>query len=304
MDKTKREKRIKLGIVNFLIVIFILMTTIVIFCIYNLVTSERTPDYVFTISHKSTTYLDQNKAGETKVGGVTLSDKDVVWSGHTKVNIFEHNDPNVKSDGTGKADHVVAPGTKNDYVFSIANSFNKEVKYHLEITGGNDSTYSIPVELEIVDDSGKTLTNGKVLIKDLPEIVTTGYVDAQKAKNFSINWEWPFENGTDQYDTLLGNKAADEEIACHLNINVVAELEDEPAPPVDDTSKPNSKPDDHSDKTSKPASDQNDSDKPVITGDSTNTFVVYLVVILALSACTAIIVVLTTKKKKDTDEDY
>ncbi len=312
MDKAK-EKRIKLGAVNFIIVVFILMTAIVIFCIYNLVSSDATPDYVFKISNNGPAYADQNTLAETQLGRFYASDKDVIWGTSTQVNIFDHGDPHVQTDGTGKAAHLVAPGTKNDYVFSLSNEFDRDITYHLEISGANDSHLTIPVMVEVLDDKGNQLTDGKILIKDFKTILDSGTISGQHSKNYSINWEWVFENGTDDYDTFLGDTAVDEEIACHMNINVVAEFDDPTpsypsAPSSPDDSNPTypsypSGPDNSTPTYPSYPEQSNPDDRPVLTGDNTgNDALIYFIIIVG-SATVVLFIVITVKKKKDRHEN-
>lgn len=304
MDKVK-EKRIKLGAVNFIIVVFILITAIVIFCIYNLVSGDANPDYVFRIA-KGTSYTDQNNLSETRLGRFYTSDKDIIWGTSTQVNIFDHGDARVVADGTGEAAHIVAPGTKNDYVFSLSNEFDRDVTYHLEISGGNDSELTIPVMVEVVDDKGNQLTDGKILIRDFKTIINSGTINGLHSKNFSINWEWVFENGTDDYDTSLGDTAVNEEIACHMNINVIAEFDDtEKSNPDESTyvssltsEGENSNPASHS----YPAESSKDNNT-VLTGDRTQGNTIIYFIIIAGSASVITLILITNKKKKDKNEN-
>lgn len=162
----------------------------------------------------------------------TVTDSDKTWTTLTDVNIFEHGDSAVQSDGSGEAHYVIAPGTKNDYTFSIRNNKNVNIKYYLEITGGNDSEYAIPVELEIFDSKGESMTGKEVMISDFTDVVRESTLYGNSSEEYTIKWKWDFERGVDDYDTMLGNTAVEEEIACHININVVAEYDyDNPTPP-------------------------------------------------------------------------
>ena len=219
----------------------------------------------------------------------TVTDADQTWTTLTDVNIFEHGDSAVQSDGSGEARHVIAPGTKNDYTFSIQNNKNVNIKYYLEITGGNDSKYAIPVELEIFDSNGESMTGKEVMISDFTDVVKESTLYGNSSEEYTIKWKWDFERGSDDYDTMLGDTAVDEEIACHININVIAEYDYEnPTPP------PSSKPD--SEKGTKEISWTS-----IKTGDAP-AYVKYLII---GGVCVVVMIVFLVifRNKEDEDED-
>lgn len=146
------------------------------------------------------------------------------WIKTTHLDIFKQEYSNVKSDGSGNIKKVIAPGTSNDYTFSLQNSKNFNVKYSLEITGGNNSEHNIPIQLMIIDSNGASLTNGEwVELQDFDKAADTGTINSKNEKQYTIRWKWDFENGSDSYDTFLGNTSVTEEIPCHISINVIAE---------------------------------------------------------------------------------
>lgn len=229
------------------------------------------------VSEGSDTALSHITSEPEKNVGAISADYDKTWSTDTQVNIFEHNDTHVKSDGTGSAKHTIAPGTSNDYTFSLKNDKEYAIKYTLDISGANDSEYKIPVILQVIDSAGNLISGDWKTIGDFNSVSDSGSIYPYTDKQYIIRWKWDFENGTDSYDTSLGNKAVTEEIACHININVISEYDyDNPTP-----SSPNS----------------SASDNPVRTGDSSNIQIYIIILGLCTSAFT--IIFLLKKSYKD-----
>lgn len=287
--QSTNKKKIKLGIINFVLFILVMITGIIAFNMFVYPSSNVQTDKVICITENAPAYENYNTSSETAVsspqssednlnyGGLTVQDDTKIWYNNTKIDIFEHNDERVKSDGTGNADHVIAPGTSNNYTFSLQNDVNYAVKYTLEISGGNDSDYEIPVQVEIFDSDGNSMTeNTSVAIAELNDISESGTLSPNTEKIYTIRWKWDFENGTDDYDTFLGNQAVNEEIACHININVISEYDydnpDSPSLPSDDT--------------------------PVITGDNTNIAFYIIISAVSIVIITVLIVFSIRKKKK------
>lgn len=79
--------------------------------------------------------------------------------------------------------------------------------------------------VQVLDANGNSLSGDMKSIKELNSISSDGNVKPYSSTQYQIRWKWDFENGTDDYDTFLGNKAVDEEIACHINISVISEYD-------------------------------------------------------------------------------
>ena len=102
---------------------------------------------------------------------VNIKDNPNAWSTKAQIDIFNHDDDSVKTDGTGSANNIIAPGTTNNYTFSLQNSKDFNVKYNLIITGGNDSTREIPIQLQILNNSGEIISgNGWTQLSDFTEV--------------------------------------------------------------------------------------------------------------------------------------
>lgn len=285
---SRKHKNTHIGFITLILFLFVMITGIIVFSMFVYPSSTVRSDKMICITANAPLFELQTQASKNIVseeeihsapfGEITIEDNTKIWHSNTQVDIFEHNDIRVQSDGTGNANHVIAPGTSNDYTFSLQNDINYAVKYTLEISGGNDSEYKIPVQVQILGSDGSSLTGDDwTSISELNDIFETDRLNPNTDKQYIIRWKWAFENATDDYDTFLGNQAVAEEIACHININVISEY-DYDNPDYIDPDNPYS-----SDPT------------PVITGDNSN---VIIYIIFSVGAFFIVLLILLTKKDK------
>ncbi|MEE3405477.1 MAG: DUF6273 domain-containing protein, partial [Acutalibacteraceae bacterium] len=199
--------------------ILIAVTGIIVMNVSVFQSANPVPDKVILVTSGVPQYFAGAQPGHSGADapltneqvGLSVFDNSLVWQTNTLVNIFEHNDPRVKSDGTGKAHYVIAPGTSNRYIFTLRNDKEKPIRYQLRIEGGNDSQYTIPVNLKILDPYGKSmLGDDPILIKDMEDIVRMGsYVQDDPAKRKPIEWQVLTVNKKAGQALLLSVRALD-----------------------------------------------------------------------------------------------
>ena len=282
MQTTDRSKKFVIGFLAVLLAFLVLVTTVIVIHTSLHTSTGIQPDMVLLITSDNGGALAGTSQQPTEIKldkpSQTESTDSPAWTTQTKINIFEHNDPHVQGDGTGSADHVIAPGTSNIYSFSLKNDKAQAVKYRLEVTGDNDTEMKIPVKVRLLDTAKD---NSEVAYSDINGLwlKEDGSMGANAEHVYQIDWKWDFEGNSDEYDTLLGDTAVDRELSCHLNINVVAELD-----PAADTSKPASTPDEPG--------------EPAKTGDASSALVIVLSAAVLASAA---VVMAFFKKKKHSD---
>ncbi len=178
--------------------------------------------------------------------GFSVYDKDVVWSTHTDVEIFKiaydnNGDLVYTVNSFNNKDKLIAPGTENTYWFTLKNSGPVALDYTLYVDAYFKNTdYIIPVEAKMFDYTGKYLCGSADEwrpVLELDPIEESGVLGADKIADYTLQWQWPFEredeNGeidaNDEFDTMLGNLAADgESLELHIIIRTMAEVDEVP----------------------------------------------------------------------------
>ena len=133
----------------------------------------------------------------------------------------------VKSDF---GDKVVAPGTENSYNLYVRNVGKVPISYILEAESRitvdvNGQQTEIPIEASFYTPHGSYLLGGEESLENLGKLDgvkdSSGLSPEHQAK-YTLCWSWPFD-GDDEFDTLLGNLAAeDEELTVKVAFNVTA----------------------------------------------------------------------------------
>lgn len=133
----------------------------------------------------------------------------------------------VKSDF---GDKVVAPGTENSYNLYVRNVGKVPISYILEAESRitvdvNGQQTEIPIEASFYTPRSSYLLGGEESLENLCKLDgvkdSSGLSPEHQAK-YTLCWSWPFD-GDDEFDTLLGNLAAEgEELTVKVAFNVTA----------------------------------------------------------------------------------
>lgn len=174
-------------------------------------------------------------SGQSANPGFQVRDEDTVWLGQTDVEIFrvsyENGEGNVTVNSQS-GDKLLAPGTENEYNFTLVNTGDVNLNYTLQMEAYfSDGEKAIPVVARLVDCNGTYLVGSADSYADVLELnsvnrqesITAGYV-----MPYTLQWQWPFE-GDDEYDTWLGDLAAEEDITLTIVIRTTAEYGGEDA---------------------------------------------------------------------------
>lgn len=162
-------------------------------------------------------------------------DENTVWSTQTDVEIFK-----LTYDETGKVtvianegnDKLLAPGTANDYTFTLENNGDVPLDYTMYMQAWFGSEYIIPVKARVSDHNGNYLLGSPAQTEDVLQLNSVGdrgVLGAGRCAVYTLDWEWVFEQGIDEYDTMLGNLAVDEDITLTIRIVTAAVYDDDPA---------------------------------------------------------------------------
>ncbi len=168
-------------------------------------------------------------------GSVSNPKFELDWTNSSQAEIFRFSYVNgegkitVNSNGTDK---VIAPGTTNNYTFKLKNTGDVAMDYTMVVEMWFEPQgIVIPVEVRInrydrtwiLGDRDSYVSAGQAgLVED------TGVLSAGNYTYYTLEWQWPFESGNDELDTLLGNMATEEDITFSITINVRAEETTDP----------------------------------------------------------------------------
>ena len=133
----------------------------------------------------------------------------------------------VKSDF---GDKVVAPGTENSYNLYVRNVGKVPISYILEAESRitvdvNGQQTEIPIEASFYTPRSSYLLGGEESLENLGKldgVKDSSSLSPEHQAKYTLCWSWPFD-GDDEFDTLLGNLAAEgEELTVKVAFNVTA----------------------------------------------------------------------------------
>lgn len=180
---------------------------------------------------------DNNININEKDSALKAYDKKKTWKTETEVDIFKVSYQNGKKEITvnGKKennDKVIAPGTTNKYFFTLENTSDITLGYTLTMEAyikGTDK--EIPVNVCVWDYNQKYLLGSKTNKEDvlkLNNVNEKASLGKGRCAIYFLEWEWPFEWGDDEYDTMLGNLSAQKDITLTVKIKTTASWDKNP----------------------------------------------------------------------------
>ena len=160
--------------------------------------------------------------------GFDVEDNKQLWMTDTKIDLFKKSYKNANGEITVKSagkDKVIAPGTDGSYTFDLKNTAKTAADYKvwIEATVSADDI-EMPLQTRMSGQNGWLLGNKNKWMKaeDLNGVSTTQRVEAGKTAQYTIYWQWPFEQGNDEADTKLANMEADTNFKYTVTIHTMA----------------------------------------------------------------------------------
>lgn len=173
------------------------------------------------------TYQGTQAKQQAKKQGINVSDNTQVWTTDTEVELFKVSYKNNKGEITVKSagnDKVIAPGTDGSYTFDLKNTSKQASDYKIWVeTTISSNITAMPLQTRMSGAQGWMLgdKNNWKDAKDLDGISTTQQLDAGKSAQYTIYWQWPFEQGRDEEDTNLGNLSVGQEFTYKVVIHTL-----------------------------------------------------------------------------------
>lgn len=171
-----------------------------------------------------------NTAGSANTG-FQVSDDQQVWNTDTSIDLFHirytngYGEVSVQGENEEK---VIAPGTDGKYTFSLKNTGSGEADYKVWVEASVSSgDLEFPVLTKMKNSSGWLLGSDDTWegAKDLNGVSTQGQMAAGKSDDYTIYWQWPFEQEEDQRDTALGNLGDGQELTYTVTIHTQASMD-------------------------------------------------------------------------------
>lgn len=159
----------------------------------------------------------------------TLDDQ-VIWETDTEIEIFKvsyENDENVIPVKSDNEEKVIAPGTENSYTFKLKNTGELALDYKINVEAYfTPEETEIPITWRISRYDEKWLIGDREQFQNISDIKTAedeGIVGAGRYIYYTLDWQWLFEGGDDDLDTLLGNMATEQDLTLTIKIETMAE---------------------------------------------------------------------------------
>lgn len=123
-------------------------------------------------------------------------------------------------DGTVRSEdgktNVIAPGTRNSYTLDISNDTQQDLYYGFKVYAEvknsplrDNVPLQLPVALSVTGPDGELIRVG--LDGEEGHKYLDGYsIKEGRVQSFAFYWEWLFETGDDEADTMWGNAATSE----------------------------------------------------------------------------------------------
>lgn len=161
--------------------------------------------------------------------GFQVEDGKTIWRNNTEIEIFaisygdDGENVTVRSDSD---DAVIAPGTENSYTFKLKNTGEVAMDYTVSVEAYfSPADITVPITARISRYDGAWIVGSKEAYADAAELdgsQDSATLGAGRYTYYTLDWVWPFENGDDVYDTLLGDMAVEQEISFTIRIRSYA----------------------------------------------------------------------------------
>lgn len=166
------------------------------------------------LKSRAVQYTGTEAKEQTQQSAFEVDDNTQVWKTETAIELFKAEYKNSEGTVTVKSadgSKVIAPGTEGSYTFSLKNTSDSAADYKIWVEASLSSNMTgVPIETRMTSDNG-WLLGGKNSWEQafaLDGVSTAETIKAGKSAEYTIYWQWPFEQGTDAFDTDLADASA------------------------------------------------------------------------------------------------
>lgn len=234
------------------------------------------------IKSQAVQYSGEQAKQQSEKSAFEVEDTDQVWKTETAIELFQAEYKNADGVVTVKsADgrEVIAPGTEGSYTFSLKNTSNLPADYKVWVEAKLTSNITdVPIQTRMSGSDG-WLLGGKSTWEQadaLNGVATTDTIAAGNSAEYTIYWQWPFEQGEDETDTSLANASVNQEMSYTVTIYTLT--------------------------ATATGNGNSGSQKHILSGTKTGDTTKILMWIIALAASSGVIGCLVIWKKRKNDE--
>lgn len=168
------------------------------------------------------------------------ADPNTVWETDTDVDIFSAysiNGEGVITVQSSNDDNVVAPGTSGYYRFDLKNTGNVALDFTCllttEVVIKGAEFENLPIVIRLRDYKGNYLIGSNDEWECFDKVamdVNSMTLGKGSYVYYELEWRWAFEDeneNSDEFDTFIGNVAADEGVFLSINISTTATQSEE-----------------------------------------------------------------------------
>ena len=180
------------------------------------------------LTSKAAKYSGAKAKQQSQKNAFDVEDADKVWETETAIELFKSQYTNKDGKITVKSadgKHVIAPGTEGQYTFSINNTSKTPANYKIWVEAKLSSDIEgVPLQTRMSGQDGWLLgsKNNWKQAASLDGVTTKETIGAGKTAEYTIYWQWPFEQGDDKADTDLANASVNQEMSYTVTIHTMA----------------------------------------------------------------------------------
>ena len=236
------------------------------------------------IRSQAVQYSGEQAKQQSEKSAFEVKDTDRIWKTETAIDLFDAEYKNADGVVTVKSadgSEVIAPGTEGSYTFSLKNTSNLPADYKIWVEAKLSSNITgVPIQTRMSGSNGWLLgeKNTWEQADSLNGVATAATIDAGKSAEYTIYWQWPFEQGADNVDTSLSNASVSQEMSYTVTIYTMT--------------------------ATATGSENNDSRNHLLsgvkTGDTTKIFVWVIVLVVSVGAIGCLII---WKKRKNDEKN-
>ncbi len=203
----------------FITVIFITIVTIITVSLMGSIITDRTKQYIDKHVSFSPVEVTLDDSGTEHIEKV--DDFEVFKA------FYDKNGEIVVASGSGLGgDNVIAPGTSNSVTFQVENKTNRVLYYTVNMDAEfSNEKVTLPVNVTLKRFDGVYIYGSSEetkMIGDFKDIKEEYALKPNRYSYYTFEWEWPFEQGNDELDTLLGNMSAEDPLTLKVSLDFEA----------------------------------------------------------------------------------